>query len=341
MQNNRFVVLTGHLGNYPLSDLVGILRYQRKSGRLLIEYPKGPATFFFQDGQLVDARLLGLTGLQAICVALAEPDAAFNFNPLIQASHRSIDQSMERVVAELLGCWDESAIQIESTATVAVGDGSSPSHATETASLPARREPLALPPARFIVIRQRSLLLVAAAIFIVLGLSTVIAVTGGFKRALTLASSPARDDLKPPVAQNAAPSGLTHPEKVNRLAGMTDAVRSNRLSPATEHHQENRASLRKQSTDDLSEPAGAKAASQEAVPSAEPKKPAEGPKVGPQAINVVMQVENGRVVKASIAQHEPGMANYEALALRIARQRRYATKLNGGETVTINIKQPQ
>ena len=48
MQNNRFVVLTGHLSNYPLSDLVGILRHQRKSGRLLIEYAKGPATFFFQ-----------------------------------------------------------------------------------------------------------------------------------------------------------------------------------------------------------------------------------------------------------------------------------------------------
>ena len=43
--NDRFVVLTGHLNNYPLSDLIGILRHQRKSGRLLIEYPKGPATF--------------------------------------------------------------------------------------------------------------------------------------------------------------------------------------------------------------------------------------------------------------------------------------------------------
>ena len=57
MQNNRFVVLTGHLSNYPLSDLVGILRHQRKSGRLLIEYPKGPATFFFQNGELIDARM--------------------------------------------------------------------------------------------------------------------------------------------------------------------------------------------------------------------------------------------------------------------------------------------
>ena len=88
MQNSRFVVLTGHLSNYPLSDLVGILRLQRKSGRLLIEYPKGPATFFFQNGELIDARMNDLKGLQAICVALAQPEASFNFNPLIQSPRR-------------------------------------------------------------------------------------------------------------------------------------------------------------------------------------------------------------------------------------------------------------
>src|SRR5687767_15849097 len=86
MQNDRFVVLTGHLSNYPLSDLVGILRHQQKSGRLLIEYAKGPATFFFQNGELIDARMNELTGLQAIVVAMAQPEAAFNFNPLIQSS---------------------------------------------------------------------------------------------------------------------------------------------------------------------------------------------------------------------------------------------------------------
>ena len=113
MENDRFVVLTGHLSNYPLSDLVGILRHQRKSGRLLIEYPKGPATFFFQNGELIDARMNELTGLQAICVALAQPEASFNFNPLIQSPRRSIEPSLQRAVSELFGCWDESALQIE------------------------------------------------------------------------------------------------------------------------------------------------------------------------------------------------------------------------------------
>jgi hypothetical protein len=50
-----------------------------------------------------------------------------------------------------------------------------------------------------------------------------------------------------------------------------------------------------------------------------------------------MQIENGRVLKASIANPRPGMDSYEALALRIARQRRYAATTNGGETITINV----
>jgi hypothetical protein len=137
MQNDRFVVLTGHLSNYPLSDLVGILRHQRKSGRLLIEYSKGPATFFFQNGQLVDARMNELSGLQAIVVAMSQPEAAFNFNPLIQSPRRSIEPSLQRVVSELLGCWDESALQIE----------------TSPIAVPARPEPLALPPAPSSLIR--------------------------------------------------------------------------------------------------------------------------------------------------------------------------------------------
>src|SRR4030095_12833109 len=115
--NNRFVVLTGHLSNYPLSDLVGILRHQKKSGRLLIEYPKGPATFFFQNSELIDARMNDLMGLQAICVALAQPEASFNFNPLIQSPRRSIEPSLQRAGSEVVRCWGESAVLIESDAT--------------------------------------------------------------------------------------------------------------------------------------------------------------------------------------------------------------------------------
>src|ERR1044072_5457215 len=167
MENNRFVVLTGHLSNYPLSDLVGILRHQRKSVRLFIEYPKGPATFFFQNGELIDARMNDLTGLQAICVALAQPEASFNFNPLILSPRRSIDPSLQRAVAELFGCWDESALQIETRADPL---------ALETGR---HSELLALPPGPSSLVQKRSWFLAAAAVVVVVVLSPVIAVTTG------------------------------------------------------------------------------------------------------------------------------------------------------------------
>src|SRR4029453_9085865 len=146
-QQSRFVILTGHLKDYPLSDLVGILRHQRKTGRLLIEYPKGPASFYFRDGELVDAQLDNLSGLQAVCVAVAQPASSFNFNPLIQPPKRSIENSMQRVVSELLGCWDENGIEIE--AMTPGRSSAQPAFAVQAAPQPALLAAAAAPSISF------------------------------------------------------------------------------------------------------------------------------------------------------------------------------------------------
>jgi hypothetical protein len=286
MQNERFVVLTGHLSNYPLSDLVGILRHQRKSGRLLIEYAKGPATFFFQNGELIDARLNELTGLQAICVALAQPEASFNFNPLIQSSRRSIEASLQRAVAELFGCWDESFAQIEIAAAQ-------------------QPEPLALPPAPPVIVRKRSLFLIAAAIAIAIALSIVIALIGGLNN--NAAAETAVQASQTPVA--------AQPEVAK--APVATVVKPNRV----ERKEEKRTKPEVKSETEV-------------VTEAQPVKE---PEPSSQSIKVLMQIENGRVLKASIANPKPGMDNYEALALRIARQRRFPATTNGGQTVTISV----
>ena len=294
MQNNRFVVLTGHLSNYPLSDLIGILRHQKKSGRLLIEYPKGPATFFFQNGELIDARMNELVGLQAICVALAQPEASFNFNPLIQSPRRSIEPSLQRAVSELFGCWDESAVQIEGVATTpATLEGDGPAR-----TLTGRRsELLALPPGPAVLIQRRSLILAAAAVVMVVGLSTVIAVTGAFTK-----NQPEAVIVQQPQT-HAIPA--VAPAESPKTSLATAVVKPKKQTRIEE-----------------------KPAVVETVKASEPSS---------QSIKVVMQIENGRVLKASIANPKPGMDGYEALALRIARQRRYAATMNGGETITINV----
>jgi len=291
MQTNRFVVLTGHLSNHPLSDLVGILRHQKKSGRLLIEYAKGPATFFFQNGELIDARMNELVGLQAICVALAQPEASFNFNPLIQSPRRSIEPSLQRAVSELFGCWDESAVQIEGAATTVALEGDAPPR-----MLTGRRtELLALPPGPSVLIQRRSLILAAAAVVMVVGLSTVIAVTGGFTK-----NQPEAATVIQPQTHAALPAPAESPK-----TSLAAAV----IKPKKQIKPEEKPAV-------------------ETVKEAEPSS---------QPIKVVMQIENGRVLKASIANPRPGMDSYEALALRIARQRRYPTTQTGGETITISV----
>jgi len=314
MQNNRFVVLTGHLSNYPLSDLVGILRHQRKSGRLVIEYPKGPATFFFQNGELIDARMNNLVGLQAICVALAQPEASFNFNPLIQSPRRTIDPSLQRAVSELFGCWDESALQIETTP--AAPELERPSAGAASRALPGRRsELLALPPGPTFLVQRRSVFLIAAAAVLVIGLSTVIAVTGAFKGNQASATTYQHGQAQsPPVAAS-----------TELAKGAVAAV----VKP-------NRSAERKEKRNKQDEKRNSEAVAKSEAPTATK----ETEPSSTQAIKVVMQIENGRVLKASVANHKPGMDSYEALALRIARQRRFPATVSGGETVTISVSRP-
>src|SRR5207245_5990243 len=57
-------------------------------------------------------------------------------------------------------------------------------------------------------------------------------------------------------------------------------------------------------------------------------------------VKVIMRVEKGRVIQASIANHRSGMDAYEATALRIARERRYRSATAGQESITIRVTQP-
>ena len=310
MQPTRFVVLTGHLSNYPLSDLIGILRHQRKSGRLTIEYTSGPASLFFHDGELVDAKMNELSGLQAICVAVAQPDASFNFNPLIKPPKRSIEKEHQRVVSELFGCWDESFIQVDAKPEVEKLPPSPEERDEATARIlePVKREPLALMAAPQPA-RSWSFLFAIAAGLILVGLSTGIAVTGGFNQ---------RDPVQTP----------------NTVAGPNPNEAESSKSQPTKNETSAKSSKRRQESRTVAEKTNT--TSYEAATKESKESAAEDAAIL-QSVNVVMRVENGRVVKASVANPRPGMESYEALALRIARQRRFSDKTNGDQSVRINV----
>ncbi|HEV2914605.1 MAG TPA: DUF4388 domain-containing protein [Pyrinomonadaceae bacterium] len=283
MQGTSFVALTGHLNDYPLAELIGILRHQRKSGRLLIEYSMSPCSLYFVEGDLVDAQLNSMGGLQAVLIALAQPNASFNFNPLIQPQRHSINASSQKVILELLGCWDEKTIEVEAAA----GNGNSFSDPAtpvvtvtpvgaaaeeEEEALPRAREPLALPPSsmeRASRRRHRQVLIASAVISLLVSLLTVAALTRWL----------IRRDI------SAALSELN--QKKN---GATGAGQSSAL--------------------------------------------------GAQTIRVAMRIEKGRVVQAFVEEHRPGMEAYEALALRIARTRRYPATASGQDTISVKINSP-
>jgi hypothetical protein len=323
MENNRFVVLTGHLSKHPLPDLVGILRQQRKTGRLLIEYPKGPATLFFENGDLIDVRLNELKGLQAVCVLLAQPEASFNFNPLIRSSERSIEPALERVVSELFGHWEE-PVQIEGSASTPSPKSIREIDAPPIISIEGRRaEPLALPPANIRRLRQTSRFVIAVAVLIIIGISTVIALTGSLSRVESQwAAADQRNQL------SAQPDIVT--ANPTRIADGANATMRNRRIPSAE-------SRRTANRPAVSGETETSAAASGSTNTKEATKLATAGASSSEPIKVVMHIENGRVLKAAIANHTSGMDSFEALALRIARQRRYPTAKTGPETVTITV----
>ncbi|HEY0003631.1 MAG TPA: DUF4388 domain-containing protein [Pyrinomonadaceae bacterium] len=278
MQSTNFVVLTGHLNDYPLADLIGILRHQRKTGRLLVEYTLGPCSFYFLEGNLVDAQLNTLSGLHAVLVALSQPNAAFNFNPLIEPPRRSINESSQRVILELLGCWEEKTVEVE--ARKGNGHALPPVVSVEALPaetgpemLPAAREVRALPPSpleRASRRRQQRILIASAVISLLVSFITVAALM--------------RWMVKRDIA-----AALSEMTKKQELAG------------------------------GKSEPAASSA----------------------QTVKVVVRVENGRISQAFVEEHRAGLEAYEALALRIARGRRYAARANGQDTIPIKINSPK
>ena len=278
MQSTSFIALTGHLNEYPLADLVSILRRQRKTGRLLIEYAISPCSLYFAEGNLVDAQLGSMGGLQAVLVALSQPNASFNFNPLIQPPNHSINESSQKVILELLGCWDEKTINVDAAPDnqrEISGNGTivdATPIGGNVESLPKAREVLALPPSSLELAnkqRNRRILIASAVISLLVSLLTVVALTRWLvKRDISAAFSEA--------------------DQRRSAARERDVI-------------------------------GA---------------------VNPQAIQVVVSVEKGRVARAKVLEPRPGMEAYEALAVWIARTRRYSVNASGQATMTIAINPP-
>ena len=101
------MALTGQLSDLSLAELIEFFCNQRKTGRLKVAYNRAPGYFYFKSGELVDARIGSLSGVEAIYYALTQENASFKFNAAIEPSKRSIHQPWASVALEGLRRMDE------------------------------------------------------------------------------------------------------------------------------------------------------------------------------------------------------------------------------------------
>jgi hypothetical protein len=354
-ERTHFVVLTGHLDDRPLPELVRTLRAQRKTGRLQIEYPEGPAAFFFEDGQIVDAQMGTLRGLEALYAAVAMRGASFNFNPLVRPPERSIDRQQQQFISDLI-----EAERRESLPEINAEGRSRPT----AIPFPARPEPLQLGPvaAELIAPLEERLVAVEAAISVAsrrfsrerliyaalisflgaLVIGTLLQVLYNFPAqnqtppvAAASQQSPKPEVIKPEATSAAA----TQPGDVAQAA--TAGSGASKEHTASDEPNRERADARQTSVAArrAAEAARQSQSQRQSAARAAGRQTDDGGGVpSGHVVQVLMEVRNGQVTSARVLNPRPGAADYESLALRMARQRRYPESFTGAERLQLRVK---
>ena len=346
IERTQFVVLTGHLDEQPLADLVRRLRVQRKSGRLQVEYPDGPGSFFFEDGQMVDAQLGGLRGVEALYAALSLGGASFNFNPLVRPPERNIDRQGQQFIRDLV-----ESRRREGPAEMRIAGAPGDAQGVDYATLPQQQAPLQLGPApeellapleeRLSAVEgaidtasrrfSRERLAYAVVIGFLVGLSLITTLNmlygpffNGRDAAVAAAAPPATAADKPQAVANTQDTNPAH-AGVRQGAGPAAGADSRNANAAAERRGAENAGP---------PPAVASAAAVvgsrrfEGVPA--PRRE--------YVVEVLVEVKAGRVADARVWNPRPGAGAYEAVALQMARERRYPESFTGGERLRIRVK---
>src|SRR5919199_294344 len=101
------MALSGQLSDLSLAELIEFFCNQRKTGRLKIAYQRAPGYFYFDRGELVDAKIGALSGVDAVYYALTLENASFKFSTAFEATRRTIHQPWAHVALEGLRRLDE------------------------------------------------------------------------------------------------------------------------------------------------------------------------------------------------------------------------------------------
>ncbi len=345
------MALTGQLSDLSLTELIEFFCNQRKTGRLKVAYTPAPGFFYFHSGDLVDAKIGVLNGVDAVYYALTLHNASFKFSPSFTATRRTIHQPWTQVALEGLRRLDEGIKPEEAFVDGDLSYLSEPEFADDHADdlgeelAPAIKSAKKSTPASPLSMtvegaaakgKSKTMVFAAFAAAVVLIVAAAGVPAGWYSKKNAPApaaqtSQPAPQAAETAQATDANTSGDLDSGQAEQPAtetAMPDSSASDAAALAARREREARERMRL-----AAEKANAIAKAQDGAPAVNPsadaaKKP-EAAKPGPKMVSVqVTYDEAGRVTAAS-----GGDSN----ALRIARQKRFPAGKAGSTTVTIPI----
>jgi hypothetical protein len=333
------MALSGQLSDLSLAELIEFFCNQRKTGRLKVAYDRAPGYFYFDRGDLVDAKIGSLNGIEAIYYALTLANASFKFSPAFEPTRRSIHQPWTQVTLEGLRRLDEGIKPKEPTIEEGVSYVEDPDGVNESVAAVEYDSNSPLPLSQTVnnaASGGRSKMVFAAVAFALIALVAVIGIPSGWfsKGKTAVAAQPAAIESAPDAqASNAESNNVEEASPQAEQAAVdpasADAASSsdaNALAARRAREARDRARLAEAAASRQSAAANSPAAPASAVEAA--KKP-DAIKAGPKMVSVqVTYDEAGRVTQTS---------GGDGTAQRIARQKRFPAGKAGSTTITIPI----
>jgi hypothetical protein len=327
------MALSGQLSDLSLAELIEFFCNQRKTGRLKVAYELTPGYFYFDRGDLVDARIGSLNGIEAIYYALTLANASFKFSPAFESTRRTIHQPWTQVTLEGLRRLDEGIKPKAPFPEEGVSYMEDPDGVNEGVEEVEYDSDSGMPLSLMVdnaASGGRSKMVYAAVAVAVLALVAVAGIPAGWYgkgKAATATATTAQAAPPAPEAQAANAEAASQPEQpapdtVDAEAAAANGDAANALAMKRAREAKDRARF--------AEAAAAKQAAAASQPNpADAAKKVETAKPAPKMVTVqVSYDEAGRVTQTS---------GGDGTAQRIARQKRFPAGKGGTTTVTIPI----
>lgn len=101
------MALVGNLKDLNIATLVQLNCVEKNTVELTVSTPKGPATIYFSNGEIVDAAFSGERGQDTVYRILALTEGQFRVTPITELPERTIFSSWEGLLLEGMRVIDE------------------------------------------------------------------------------------------------------------------------------------------------------------------------------------------------------------------------------------------